>query len=388
MNKKKCRAEICLATIFSTQALFTPVKTLFLLHFMMQTQDISFLKFVFTFASFVFELPSGHFSDKVGNKICLVCSRFLMIMSLLAYCMFPYFWGFVAANLILGIANAWESGAVDSYFLILCKQFEVEYSSLKITIKKISYLFNFTLMAISTLLYSINPFLPFWGTIILMTISLTIIIGMPKEMESTRANKALSSNFTQNSKVVLGKIVHNKCLLWKMLYTITCTAIYILNFEYYTVVFQKAGIGEKIIGPIYSTFMIINALGILVYQKNNFLVLKKLLLIVAPFSFVMLISYKVPLVLLAIFIQQMSFSYYNCDLDIFIINSIDDLTTSSYYQSMISFVNIIYRMIITLIITASFKNLSFNANYIGFTIILFIAYMIDHVLQRRLKNGH
>lgn len=73
---------------------------------------------------------------------------------------------------------------------------------------------------------------------------------------------------------------------------------------------------------------------------------------------------------------------------IFIINSIDDLTTSSYYQSMISFVNIIYRMIITLIITASFKNLSFNANYIGFTIILFIAYMIDHVLQRRLKNGH
>lgn len=123
-------------------------------------------------------------------------------------------------------------------------------------------------------------------------------------------------------------------------------------------------------------------------QKNNFLVLKKLLLIVAPFSFVMLISYKVPLVLLAIFIQQMSFSYYNCDLDIFIINSIDDLTTSSYYQSMISFVNIIYRMIITLIITASFENLSFNANYIGFTIILFIAYMIDHVLQRRLKNGH
>lgn len=42
-------------------------------------------------------------------------------------------------------------------------------------------------------------------------------------------------------------------------------------------------------------------------------------------------------------------------------------------------------MIITLIITASFENLSFNANYIGFTIILFIAYMIDHVLQRRLK---
>ena len=47
MNKKKCRAEICLATIFSTQALFTPVKTLFLLHFMMQTQDISFFEVCF-----------------------------------------------------------------------------------------------------------------------------------------------------------------------------------------------------------------------------------------------------------------------------------------------------------------------------------------------------
>ena len=68
MNKKKCRAEICLATIFSTQALFTPVKTLFLLHFMMQTQDISFLKFVFTFASFVFELPSGYIRGIIGEN--------------------------------------------------------------------------------------------------------------------------------------------------------------------------------------------------------------------------------------------------------------------------------------------------------------------------------
>ena len=68
MNKKKCRAEICLATIFSTQALFTPVKTLFLLHFMMQTQDISFLKFVFTFASFVFELPSGYIMGIIGEN--------------------------------------------------------------------------------------------------------------------------------------------------------------------------------------------------------------------------------------------------------------------------------------------------------------------------------
>lgn len=385
MNQKRVRAEICLATIFSTQSLFTPVKTLFLLHFMMQTQDISLFKFIFTFASFVFELPSGYFSDKFGNKICLVCSRILMIVSLLSYCIFPCFWGFVAANMILGVANAWESGAVDSYFLILCKRVNVEYGSLKITIKKVSYLFNFTLMAISTLLYSFNPFLPFWGTIILMTISLAIIVEMPKEIEIAQVNRTASSNFTKNSKIVLSKIIHNKCLLWKMLYTITCTAVYILNFEYYTVVFQKANIDEKIIGPIYSTFMIINALGVLVYQKSSLLIFKKLLLILAPFSFVMLISYKVPLVLLAIFIQQMSFSYYNCDLDIFIINSIDDLTTSSYYQSMISFANIIYRMLITLIITVSFKKLSFTVNYVGFTLILLIAYMTDFLIQKKLK---
>ena len=386
MNQKRCRTEICLATIFSTQSLFTPVKTLFLLHFMMQTQDISFFKFIFTFASFVFELPSGYFSDKFGNKICLVCSRILMIISLLAYCMFPCFFGFVAANFILGISNAWESGAIDSYFLILCKRFDVEYSSLKITIKKVSYLFNFTLMAMSTLLYSLNPFLPFWGTIILMAVSLTIIIKMPREMEIAQVNRSASLSFAQNSKIVLSKIIHNSCLLWKMLYTITCTAIYILNFEYYTVVFQETGIGEKIIGPIYSTFMIINAIGVLVYQKRRFLIFKKLLLILAPFSFVMLISYKIPLILLAIFIQQMSFSYYNCDLDIFIINSIDDLTTSSYYQSMISFVNIIYRMIITLIITGTFKRFSFNVNYIGFTLVLLMAFITDCLVQNRFKK--
>ena len=50
----------------STQALITSTKTLYLLHFLMQSADISFFKLVFTFFSFAFELPSGYFADRYG----------------------------------------------------------------------------------------------------------------------------------------------------------------------------------------------------------------------------------------------------------------------------------------------------------------------------------
>ena len=101
----------------STQSLITSTKTLYLLHFLMQSADISFFKLVFTFFSFAFELPSGYFSDRYGNRRAVLLSRILIASSMLFYCVLPSFAGFLTANLLLGIADAWESGAKDSYWL-------------------------------------------------------------------------------------------------------------------------------------------------------------------------------------------------------------------------------------------------------------------------------
>ena len=134
MSSRALRIRMILFELLSTQALITSVKTLYLLHFLMQNADISLFKLVFTFFAFGFELPSGYFSDRYGNRYAVLLSRISIAASFAFYLIVPSFTGFLLSNVILGIADAWESGAKDSYFLALCTERKMDYQQLKIQV--------------------------------------------------------------------------------------------------------------------------------------------------------------------------------------------------------------------------------------------------------------
>lgn len=385
---KKIKLKITLSCLLSTQALCTPIKTMFLLHFLMQEQDISFFKFVFTLAAFVFELPSGYLSDKFGNRLCLLLSRLFSIASLLFYCVRQDFGGFLMANFLLGMADAWESGAKDSYFLMLCQNLNtnhdtaLEYRDIKISVIKISYWMNFVLMFFSTFLYDKNVFYPFIGSVALLVVSTFIILTLPSDDKLDPQKTEKEKLFLDETKSMICKIVSNKLLLIEMFYTITCTSIYIINFEYYAVAFRQANIPDPLIGPIYAGFMLINSVGVLIYQKKALSPVRRVLLIFSPFSFVLMMSGHPLAVLTAVVIQQLCYSYYNCNFEIYVLDSIDDLSQSSYFQSTISFINVVYRMTLTLIVTALFARLSLEGTYIVFAFIVLGASLCKVVLNR------
>ena len=58
---------------------------------------------------------------------------------MLFYCVLPSFAGFLTANLLLGVADAWESGAKDSYFLKQCLLQKLDYQDLKVRTAKYTY---------------------------------------------------------------------------------------------------------------------------------------------------------------------------------------------------------------------------------------------------------
>ena len=103
MSSRALRIRMILFELLSTQALVTSVKTLYLLHFLMQNADISLFKLAFTFFAFGFELPSGYFSDRYGNRYAVLLSRILIAASFVFYLVVPNFLGFLLANVILGM---------------------------------------------------------------------------------------------------------------------------------------------------------------------------------------------------------------------------------------------------------------------------------------------
>ena len=349
----------------STQALITSTKTLYLLHFLMQSADISFFKLVFTFFSFAFELPSGYFADRYGNRNAVLLSRILIASSMLFYCALPSFAGFLTANILLGIADAWESGAKDSYFLKQCLLQGVDYQDLKVRIAKHTYAVNFF---VSTALFQASIYLPLLLTALFYIAATALLLGMPDDAAQPEQSRHPRSFFF-TSKLILKQILRRRALVLEMLFCTTCTSILISNFDFYSMIFESAGISVSMIGAIYASFGILNIIGVKFYEKSRAAQFSGAVLLLMPFSFLFLISQSVSLILLGVCFQEIFFSYYNIHLNISVLNNIEDLHNSSYFQSMVSLINVVLRIILTAVITLAFKVFPFSAVYKGFAII-------------------
>lgn len=252
----------------STQSLITSTKTLYLLHFLMQSADISFFKLVFTFFSFAFELPSGYFSDRYGNRRAVLLSRILIASSMLFYCVLPSFAGFLTANLLLGVADAWESGAKDSYFLKQCLLQKLDYQDLKVRTAKYTYAVNFFLALVSTALFQASIYLPLLLTALFYIAATALLLAMPDDAAQPEQNK-LPKNFFFTSKLVLKQILRRRALVLEMLFCTTCTSILISNFDFFSMIFESAGISVSMIGVIYASFGILNIIGVKFYEKTR-----------------------------------------------------------------------------------------------------------------------
>lgn len=356
----------------STQSLITSTKTLYLLHFLMQSADISFFKLVFTFFSFAFELPSGYFSDRYGNRRAVLLSRILIASSMLFYCVLPSFAGFLTANLLLGIADAWESGAKDSYFLKQCLLQKLDYQDLKVRTAKYTYAVNFFLALVSTALFQASIYLPLLLTALFYIAATALLLAMPDDVAQPEQNK-LPKNFFFTSKLVLKQILRRRALVLEMLFCTTCTSILISNFDFFSMIFESAGISVSMIGVIYASFGILNIIGVKFYEKTRVSRFSSAVLLLMPFSFLFLVSRSVPLILLGVCFQEVFFSYYNIHLNISVLNSIEDLQNSSYFQSMVSLINVVLRIVLTAIITLAFKVFPFGAVYGGFAAVTLCA---------------
>ena len=364
--------KIILFESLSTQSLITSTKTLYLLHFLMQSADISFFKLVFTFFSFAFELPSGYFSDRYGNRRAVLLSRILIASSMLFYCVLPSFAGFLTANLLLGVADAWESGAKDSYFLKQCLLQKLDYQDLKVRTAKYTYAVNFFLALVSTALFQASIYLPLLLTALFYIAATALLLAMPDDAAQPEQNK-LPKNFFFTSKLVLKQILRRRALVLEMLFCTTCTSILISNFDFFSMIFESAGISVSMIGVIYASFGILNIIGVKFYEKTRVSRFSSAVLLLMPFSFLFLVSRSVPLILLGVCFQEVFFSYYNIHLNISVLNSIEDLQNSSYFQSMVSLINVVLRIVLTAVITLAFKVFPFGAVYGGFAAVTLCA---------------
>ncbi|MCL3780704.1 MFS transporter [Prolixibacteraceae bacterium JC049] len=109
--------------------LVMPIIVLFFQDNDLTMKDIFILKAIYSTGIVALEIPSGYFADVLGRRKTLLIGSVFGAAGFLGYSLSHSFWGFVAAELILGIGQSFISGA-DSALL---------YDSLKAQKRKSEY---------------------------------------------------------------------------------------------------------------------------------------------------------------------------------------------------------------------------------------------------------
>lgn len=92
-------------------------------------QDVFLLQAIYSVATLLLEIPSGYFADAWGRKNSMVIGTILGTLGFGVYCFSYGFWGFLLAEIVLGIGQSFISGSDSAllYDTLLEKKKEKDY---------------------------------------------------------------------------------------------------------------------------------------------------------------------------------------------------------------------------------------------------------------------
>lgn len=109
--------------------LIMPIIVLFYNENGMSMKDILLLQSIYSISIVAFEIPSGYLADIWGRRNTIILGSILGFLGYLIYCFTHGMWGFLFAEIILGIGQSFISGADSAllYDTLLAKSKEKEY---------------------------------------------------------------------------------------------------------------------------------------------------------------------------------------------------------------------------------------------------------------------
>lgn len=145
-----------------------------------QIQNVGLIFLISSIASFIFEVPSGYLSDKIGHKKMLVISKSLLVLATLILIIADSFTWLVTAGVIASIANACSSGTVNAFMMNTLEELKLGKKYSKIMGKANGYalMFSLTFSAFVPFLTGISFTAPFILALIIDIIGLIITISL------------------------------------------------------------------------------------------------------------------------------------------------------------------------------------------------------------------
>ena len=163
-------------------------------------QVIGIITLCASLASFVFEIPSGYVSDKIGHKEALIISRIALLLSSVCFLFASNIALLIVASIFLSIGSAFNSGTASAFMHETLKSLgrDSEYSSVMGKISSIGFGVPIILTVLIPFFVSISYKIPFLVMAIIDVVGLIAILALVKPPATQMSiEEVQASNFKQ-----------------------------------------------------------------------------------------------------------------------------------------------------------------------------------------------
>lgn len=214
---------------------------------------------LFWVSMIVLEIPSGYLSDVIGRKRTLVLSSALFPAGLAVYAFSKSFWGFVAAEWILGLAISLRSGTDSAliYDTLLQMEQESEYKRSEGAAEFFHRVGGALSSVLGGLFALVTLQLPFYVNIgtACMLLPLSISLIEPKR-ERSPAEKPASEMI----RIIKFCMTHAQIRTWMLFYALILSSGIVGVWSYY-LYYEKVGLSVGVFGLLFAVFGLCSAFG-------------------------------------------------------------------------------------------------------------------------------
>jgi nitrogen fixation-related uncharacterized protein len=159
-----------------------PVYTLFLLWNGLSFAQIGLIATIQAVVVVTAEIPTGYVGDRIGRRNSLAVGAVLMLVSNASYLVATDFAGFTVTFVMLSFGGTFVSGSGNAWLYDTLTEhgIEDEYTRIKGRSRAIGQWVSAVSLIAGGFLYSMNRFYPFYAGVVVATISIALVLRLPK----------------------------------------------------------------------------------------------------------------------------------------------------------------------------------------------------------------
>ncbi len=262
-----------------------PIIVLFFYENDLNQTQIMILQSIFSIGVVVFEIPSGYFSDVFGRKHTLVIGSIISTMAFAIYAFSSGFWGFLVAELILGLGASFISGTDSAmiYDSLIEAGRENEYAKIEGRRTSAANFSETTASIIGGLLATISLRFPFYVELAVMSLSIPLAMSLVEPERHKFDNS--QGNFKGILRIVRFAIHDHAEIKWLIIYSSVIGSSTLTMVWFIQPYLDSVGLPVAYFGLVWAALNFsVGVFSMVAYRIERLLGQSKTLLMLLPLS--------------------------------------------------------------------------------------------------------